>query len=162
MEVTQTSSEVNILTVEASYRIRLPQPLCKRLGWIVGDQPIGAWLLLGSPGRCRLVSAAEVDSDPALESLKARIAEELDARNANALEFQPEVSVALIVRLVEVQLMRHEASGWRLTLPRPIAAIMRLRPSDSSLAAFFLQGHIEFWTMETLRSSVSTPLTEII
>jgi len=109
-----------------------------------------------------LVSAAEVDSDPALQSLKARIAEELDARGNSALEFEGEVSVALIVRLVEVQLTHHEKSGWRLTLPRPIAAIMQLRPSESSLAAFFLQGHIEFWTMETLRSSVSTPLTEII
>src|SRR5271167_4933129 len=129
MEVSQTSSEANILTVEASYRIRIPQPLCKRLSWIVGDQPLTAWLLVGSPGRCRLVSAAEVDSDPGLQSPKARIAEELDARSTSALEFQGEVSVALIVRLVEVQLTHHEKSGWRLTLPRPIAAIMQLRPS---------------------------------
>ncbi len=162
MEVTQANSEASILAVEASYRIRLPQPLCKRLSWIVGDQPLTAWLLLGSPGRCRLVSAAEVDSDPALQSLKARIAEELDARSTSALEFQGEVSAALIVRLLQVQLTRHETSGWRLTLPRPIAAIMQLHPSESSLAAFFLQDHIELWTMETLRSSVSTPLTEII
>lgn len=162
MEATQASSDTNILTVEASYRIRLPQPLCKRLSWIVGDQPLKAWLLVGSPGRCRLVSAAEVDSDPALQSLKARIADELDAGSANALEFQDEASVALTVRLVEVQLTHHKKSGWRMTLPRPIAAIMQLRPSESSLAAFFLQGHIELWTMETLRSSVSTPLTEII
>jgi|SRR5271165_1749245 len=162
MEVSQISPEANILAVEASYRIRLPQLLCKRLSWIVGDQPLTAWLLVGGPGRCRLVSAAEVDSDPALQSLEARIAEELDAPSTNALEFQGEVSVALIVRLVQVQLTRHKTSGWRLTLPRPIAAIMQLRPSESSIAAFFLQGHIELWTMETLRSSVSTPLTEII
>lgn len=109
-----------------------------------------------------MLSAAEVERDTALQSLKVRIAEELDAGSTNALEFQGEVSVALIVRLVEVQLTHHEKSGWRMTVPRPIAAIMQLRPSESSLAAFFLQGHIELWTMETLRSSVNTPLTEII
>lgn len=162
LEDNEAKSEANIIAVEKSYRIRFPQPLCKRVGWIVGDQPLAAWLLVGSPGRCRLLSAAEVSRDPDLQSLKAGIAEVLNAPSAGALEFQTEVSAGLTVRLAQVQLTRHETSGWRLTLPRPVAVIMQLRPAESSLAAFFLQDHIELWTMETLRSSVSTPLTEII
>jgi hypothetical protein len=47
-------------------------------------------------------------------------------------------------------------------LPRSIATIMQIRPGESDIAAVFLQGHIELWTIETLRSSVTTPLTQII
>ena len=145
MEDTHASSETNILTVEASYRIRLPQPLCKRLSWINGDQPLTAWLLLGGPGRCRLLSAAEVERDTALQSLKVRIAEELDAGSTNALEFQGEVSVALIVRLVEVQLTHHGEIRMAMTVPAQAycghnaTAAVREQPCG----AFFLQGHIE-------------------
>jgi hypothetical protein len=49
-----------------------------------------------------------------------------------------------------------------LTLPKAIAAIMQIRPGESELAVWFLHGHIELWTIETLRSAVTTPLTEII
>jgi hypothetical protein len=162
MEEKATSNEASIIAVEASYRIRLPQPLCKLTGWIAGKQPLRAWLLMASSGRCRLFSDTEVSSDPHLQLVRAAIAEVLEAPGASSIEFQSEVSVALTVRLAEVQLTRHETSGWRLTLPRPIAAIMHLRPAESSLAAFFLQGHIELWTIDVLESFATMPLSEII
>ncbi|SRR6266568_5500550 len=158
----EAKAEPNIVAVEASYRIRLPQPLCRRVGWMIGEKPLAACLLVAGPGRCRLLSAAEVDSDPDLQSLKARIAEELDERGSSMLEFQDEVSVALSLRLIQVQMTHHATAGWRLTLPRPIAAVMDLHPTKSNLAAFLVQDHIELWTIDMLRSSVTTPLTEIL
>jgi len=153
--------EALILSVDESYRITLPQSFCRRISWITGDQPHNGWLLIGSPGRCRLLSSAEVDIDPNFQSLRARITTELTASNHNSLEFQDEASAALALRLVPVEVTPRKP-GWRLTLPRVIAAIMHIRPRESEIAALFLQEHIEFWTIETLRSSVATPLTQML
>jgi len=157
----QPKLEFAILRVEESYRIRLAQPLVRRVAWIAGNEPVSAWLLLGSPGRCRLLSASEVGGDPHLQSLKTRIAAEANTRSTNPLDFHDEVSVALAARLMEVQITPPEP-GWRLTLPRPIAAIMQVRPKESDVAGVFVQEHIEVWTMETLRSSVARSLTDIL
>lgn len=129
--------------------------------WIAGKQPVDGWLLVGSPGRCRLLSAAEVDGDPNLQALQARIAAELSAPSANALEFHDEVSLALALRLVPIQISPPDP-GWRLMLPRVIAAIMQIRPGESELGALFVQGHIELWTIEEMRSAITPSLTQII
>ena len=150
-----------ILSVDESYRITLPQSFCKRVGWIDGDQPRNGWLLLGSPGRCRLLSGTEADSDPNLQSLRSRIMAELSIPNPNSLEFQDDPLAALALRLVSVEITPRKP-GWRLTLPRVIAAIMHIRPKESDIAALFLHKHIELWTIETLRSAVTAPLTQII
>jgi len=153
--------ESSILSVDKSYRIKIPESLVRRVGWITGDKPHAGWLLMGGPGRCRLLSAGEVDNHPDLQSLRARIEAELNTPSTNAFEFHDEASVGLALRLVPVQITPPEP-GWRLTPPRPIAAIMQIRPGESDVAALFFQGHIEIWTIETLRSSVSTALTQII
>jgi hypothetical protein len=157
----QSDSEFSILKVEESYRIRLPQPLLRHLGWVTGDKPVSGWLLLANPGRCRLLSASEVEEDPGLKSLLARIAVESSVALTSALEFHDEVSVALATRLMPVQITPPDP-GWRLTLPRPIAAIMRVRPKESELAARFIQSHIELWTIEMLRSAVAHPFLEVL
>lgn len=108
-----------------------------------------------------MLSTAEVDNDGDLQSLRARIDAELNVVSTSALEFNDEVSVALALRLVPVQIAPPKPA-WRLMLPRPIAAIMQIRPGDSDVALLFLYGHIELWTIETLRSVVTTPLTQII
>ena len=151
-----------ILDVEASHRIRLPQPLCSQFDWIAGEKAIAAWLLVATSDRCRLFSAVEVDSEADMQLLKTRIAEELSARYTGALEFQNATSVTLTLRLVEIQITHHETSGWRLTLPGPIAAIMQLRAGDSSVAALIVQQHIEIWTIQMLKSSANVPLPDIL
>jgi hypothetical protein len=67
----------------------------------------------------------------------------------------------LAFRLVQVRITPPDP-GWRLALPAPIATIMRLRPGESDVEALFLHGHIEFWTIEALRSAVTVPLTDIL
>lgn len=157
----ESNSEFSILKVEESYRIRLPQPVLHHLPWVAGDKPVSGWLLLANPGRCRLLSASEVQEDLSLRSLLARITVGSGVALASVLDFHDEVSVALSTRLMPVQVTPPEP-GWRLTLPRPIAAIMRVRPKESELAARFIQNHIEFWTIEALRSAVSTPLLDLL
>jgi hypothetical protein len=86
---------------------------------------------------------------------------ELTEPSHNPLEFQDEVSAALAFRLMAVEITPRKP-GWRLTIPRPVAAIMNIRPKDSDIAALFLQKHIELWTIDALRSAVNMPLTQII
>jgi hypothetical protein len=152
--------ECLVVAVDKSYRITLPQPFARRVGWITGDQPVEGWVLMGSPGRSRLLSSGEVTSDPDVQALQEKIAE-IPVQNLSLLEFQDEDLAVLPLRLLQVQI-RRRGQGWRLALPTPIAAIMQIRPAKRGIAALFLQGHIEFWAMERLRTAGSKPLTEII
>jgi hypothetical protein len=142
--------------------VRLPQPLCRRTGWINGEQTIAAWILVAGPKRCRLLSAAEVAEDEDLRQLQGRIAIETTAAPGRLLEFKDEGSAALAQRLLSIQIAPHETSGWRFTLPRVLASVMRVRPRESDLAALFVQEHIELWTIDALSSAVSGALTELL
>lgn len=153
--------EAYVHAVGKDLRFTLSQSMLQRVGWIAGKQPVDAWLLLGGPGRCRLLSAAELEDDPLLQALRARITSELEDPSASAIEFRDEVSVALALRLAPVRITP-PPPVWRLTLPAPIAAIMQIRPGQSEIASLFSQGHLELWTIETLRSAVTLPLTEIL
>lgn len=156
-----SSEPPHIARVDKSCRIVLPVALLQRVAWIAGDEPLSGWLLMGDPGRCRLLSPAEVENDTATQSLQARIDAELSTAGDSILEFRDEASIALAVRLVQVRIAPPEP-GRRLTLPRAIAAIMQIRPGESDLALWFVHGHIELWTVETLRSAVTIHLAEII
>jgi hypothetical protein len=147
--------------VDESYRIILPQPLLSQVHWITGSQPINAWLLIGNAGRCRVLSAAELETDPDLQSLQSRIVDELTPSGSGLLEFRDAISATLPLRLIPIKIKRH-GPRWRLALPRHVAAMMQLRPQESDIAALFLDEHIELWTIETLKAAVNTPLTQII
>lgn len=153
--------EPHVLSVGRDLRIKLPQSVLPQVEWIAGKEPVNGWLLLGGPGRCRLLSATEVDSNSNFQNLRARIALELNAPSTDALEFRDEVSVALTVRLMPIRITPPDP-GWRLALPTAMAAIMKIRAGESELVALFIQSHIELWTIETLRSAVTPPLTEIL
>jgi hypothetical protein len=154
------SSEPHIVKVDKSCRIILPAALSRQIAWIAGDAPLFGWLLMGSPGRCRLLSSAEVERDAAAQTLRTRIDAELRTVESGTLDFRDEASLALALRLVQVRIAPPEP-GWRFTLPRATAAIMRIRPGEDEVALWFLHGHIELWTIEALRSAVGTPLAEI-
>jgi hypothetical protein len=160
--VEDSKQEAKIISVEASYRVRLPQPLCRQVVWIAGSKPLAAWLLVGSSGRCRLLSALELGTDPQLRALKDAISSSAAERATSVVEFEEESQVALGQRLLEIQLTLHKTSGWRFTLPRVLAAIMQLSPKESEVAALFVEDHIELWTIDTLREAVSVPLSEIV
>lgn len=153
--------DIHILRVDKYYRIILPQALLQQVEWIRGNQKHDAWLLMAGPGRCRLLSTSEVENDSQLQSLQARIAAELGTDANNTLDFRDEASIALALRLSPIQIAPPDP-GWRLLLPKPIAAIMQIRAGESDIAVLFVHNHIELWTVEILRSSVTPPLNEIL
>jgi hypothetical protein len=156
------SSELpHIAKVDSSYRITLPVALFERVEWIVGADALFGWLLMGNPGRCRLLSPSELENDAATQALRARIDAELRTVGNSMLEFHDEASLALALRLVQVRIAPPDP-GRRLTLPKAMAAIMQIRPGESEIALWFLHGHVELWTIEALRSAVTTPLTDIL
>lgn len=154
-------SEPHIAKVDKSYRVVIPVALLQQVTWISGDETLIGWLLMGSPNRCRLLSPAQAENDEAIRVLRARIDAELSSTPDNAVEFQDEESLVLALRLVPVKIARPEP-GRRLTLPRPMAAIMQIEPGESEVALWYVHGYIELWTIEGLRTASETPLTEII
>ena len=151
----------HVLALEKSYRLRLPQPLCQKVGWITGAE-VSAWLLLYTSERCRLLSRSEIDDDPDLKELHSKATGKATHHESGSLEFQDAASVVLRLRLQEIELNRHETSGWRFTLPRTMAAIMQLCPEESSLVALIVQDHVELWTISAMRSAANTPFSEIL
>lgn len=149
------------MKVGRDYRIVLPQSLLRRAGWISGGEPLKAWLLVGGPGRCRLMSSAEFEKDPGCLSLQAAVEAEADHPAESGIEFRDETLVALGMRLFPIEIAP-PGPGWRLTLPRTLAAIMQISPQVSSVALLFADEQMEIWTLETLRASVAPPLAEII
>jgi DNA-binding transcriptional regulator/RsmH inhibitor MraZ len=152
--------ECTILKVDEDYRILLPQSLLKRAGWTVGEEPLKGWLLVGGLGKFRLLSSAAFERDPGCRSLLATIAE-IGQPTGSLIEFRDEASVVLGLRLEPVEITPR-GPGWRLTLPRALAAIMQIRSKESSVALLLLQEQIEIWTLETLRASMTVPLSEFI
>jgi hypothetical protein len=154
------SSESFLMKVDESYRITLPQPLAKRIGWITGEKAHSGWLLVIHSGRCQLLSAAEVDEDPDLRFLLDIGTAETAAPTARSVESQSEASIASAFRLLPVEI-RPRGRAWRMLLPPLIAAIMQVSPGRSEIIAFFVQGRTELWTIETVKAAMSTPLDEI-
>ena len=153
--------ECTVLKVDQDYRIILSPAHLKRAGWAPGSEPLKGWLLIGGPGRCRLLSSAEFESDPGCLSLRAAIDAEPDRSAGSIIEFRDEASVVLGLRLQPVEITP-PGPGWRLAFPKTLATIMQICPKETSVALLDLQEHIEIWTLELLRASATKPLTEIL
>jgi hypothetical protein len=153
--------EFTVAKVEKDYRIFLPQPVLKCAEWISGNRRLTGWLLVGDQGRCRLLSPAVVDNDADYRSLRTAISTEHEQPEGGPLEFREEASMALVLRLQPVD-VAPPGPGWRLTFPKVLAAIMRIRAKEDSVALLYSPGHVEIWSLDTLRASVSTPLSDLI
>ena len=153
--------ECAISKIDEDHRILLPPSLLRHAEWITGNEPLSAWLLVGGPGRCRLLSSAEVEDDAGCRMLRASVDAGAAQSTAVASEFRDEASVALGLRLLSIEISPR-GPGWRLAIPKTLAAIMQIQPRVSSVALLLSQAHIEIWTMETLRTAVAVPLAELI
>lgn len=76
-------------------------------------------------------------------------------------EFGDEASAILRLRLIPIEIAP-PGPGWRITLPKTLAAIMQIRPKESTVAILFPEAHLEIWTMDLIRKSMSVPLSEFI
>lgn len=157
---TDAAEDCIFLAVDESYRVTIPQRFAKKVGWITGDRAIDAWMLVGSRVRVKLLSQAEVDTDPRIRYLQDRIAE-ASLPNESLVEFQEDSLAVLPMRILRTEI-RRRGRGWRLALPTAIAVMMRVQPAESDIAALFLSDHVEFWTIEAYSAACSKPLIQII
>jgi hypothetical protein len=128
---------------------------------MTGVQALDGWLLVGSADRCRILSSSELDSDPELQKLQSNITDEINTSNDSVLEFREASIAALPLRLIPIEINRY-GSRWRLVIPQVVAVSMRIRPAQSDVAALFLDGHIELWTIEILRTAFDHSLSQLL
>jgi hypothetical protein len=128
---------------------------------MTGVQPLDGWLLVGSADRCRILSSGELDSDPELQKLQSKITDEMSISSYRFLDFRETRIAALPLRLVPIEVNRY-GSRWRLVIPQVVAVSMRIRPAQSDVAALFLDGHIELWTIEILRTAFDHSLSQLL
>jgi hypothetical protein len=153
--------ECAVQKVDKDYRIFLPQALLQRAKWISGDATLKAWMVVGNPGRCRLLSSVEFEGDASCKALRDAIDAAAGRPIGSLIEFDDEPFAAMGLRLLSIEITP-PGPGWRMTLPRELAAIMEIRPKESSVAFLFPQQRIELWTLEAVRASLAFPLSGLI
>lgn len=136
-------------------RINLPMRFCKRLEWLVGEK-VDAWLYLIEPGRYRLLSDQDVENDPQLEAIRARILHEGTPARSRPSQAKPIRAAADIARLVAITIDHHKGS-WRLPWGEEFALFAPANCSPRNISVLMPQGHLEIWYTEVLRKALESP-----
>jgi len=128
-------------------RLTLPKHFCDRLSWMTGDNS-EAWLFIIEPGRNRLLSEENVQSDPLLEPV--RLLQEHTAMAASPSQAKPLRDAAIIAQLIPVTIDIHRGS-WRILIPEEMAALAPPDVSFRDLSILMPEGYIEIWYRDVLR-----------
>jgi hypothetical protein len=141
----------------------MPKDVCDTLPWIAGTQEIKVWLLMGSFGRCRVLSERDIAADTGAIELIGKISV-IDAQLA-PLEFDSEADAMFGYRIFESRLTNSTSKGhsqWRLRLPRALIRLWRLEPSQNDVAIRLWAGYIELWEINELKSAWRFPLGDFL
>jgi bifunctional DNA-binding transcriptional regulator/antitoxin component of YhaV-PrlF toxin-antitoxin module len=141
-------------------RITIPAAVVRSAGWLRGDVPLQAWLIIGNSGRCRVLPPAQLEND----ELAIRLRTAADATTAlaeAATRFEDEAVESLAFRLVPLELFP-PGPGWRFLLPKWLALIMGVESKERSVALLHLHGYIEIWNLELLRASLDKPISDLV
>jgi hypothetical protein len=115
-------------------------------------------LLLLAPGRYRLLSDEQVQSDPRLEPVRLLILEGKTVAVTEPTRTQELRSAALVARLVPIPIA-YSKQCWRISLPEDLDAFA---PPDCDPKAFSvlfsIEGYWEIWCTHLLRRSALLPL----
>ena|ERR1039458_7067579 len=146
------------LTADGYGRLPLPKNLAIQIPWLKGKEPIGAWLLLISLGRFRLLKNEEVQSDPDLAPVRDFLLGEQLGERCEPSSAEPSDLASLPVRLLRI-LLRPHGSSWRLSIP-PIMEIFAPANCDRNdlTALFSPDGYLDIWYTEALRHAALGPL----
>ena len=113
-----------------------------------------------SPGRYRLISAEEFEAVPELVSLRTgNVATEADTF-PDPLDFEDSEVAAMPTRFLQTDLKPFQQT-WRVALPR-IAIEMITNETNKTVALLFSGGHLEVWSLESLKAAFSRPLKNIL
>jgi hypothetical protein len=146
------------VTADAYNRITVPKDLSDRISWIRGTTAIQAWILLLVPGRYRLLSDEQVESDPILEPVRSLILDENLISATEPTRAEDLRRAAIVARLVQATLAP-PGPGWRISFPKAFNVFV---PPECDLKAFSilfsLEGYLEIWYTDVLRKAVVLPL----
>ena len=136
-------------------RIQLPKHFTDRLVWVTGSERVPAWLWTISPGRYRLLSDQQVEAEPDLEILRSfMFPQQLIPSSRPTSAKSCEEAAAAVALLFPTQLKFHK-SYWRLSFPDELIEFI---PPDCEQKKFSilisLEGYVEIWYTQTLRSCV--------
>jgi hypothetical protein len=141
-------------------RITLPKDLCTQIGWLRGEEPIDAWLLLLSDGRFGLLSKEEAEADSALDRLRAIALSGEATEKAEPSSAVPPEEAALVAKLTPITL-KPRGQVWRFSIP----SIMEIfAPPNSNLldllAIWSNDGYWELWYVEAFKRAALGPLPQ--
>jgi hypothetical protein len=134
-------------------RLTLPKHFCDRLSWLLekGEKTIEAWIYVLEPGRFRLLSDTEVESDTLLEPLRTFVLDSQSLPPTNPSTADSSQEAAAVARLIPVTVEHHRGS-WRMLLPEEAAALCPNNCDPRSLAFFMPDGYLEIWYSDFLRN----------
>jgi hypothetical protein len=143
--------------LDAYNRLTLPKHFSDRIPWIPSTDD-RAWLLLLAPGRYRLLSDGQVQSDPRLEPVRLLILGGKAVAVTEPTHTQDLRSAATVARLVPIPIA-YSKQCWRISLPEHLDAFAPPDCDPKAFSVFFsLEGYWEIWCTNLLRRSALLPL----
>lgn len=146
--------------VDKGNRIHVTKALLRSIGWVPEDDK-DACLLLGGFGRSRLLADREVQNDADCIRLREQIGAIEDEKLASLVNFREEPLAVLPLRMLPVDMTPH-GMNYRLTLPKMLTSVFRIRAGEDAIAVLVSQGHIELWSVEALTSAAEPSIEELI
>ena len=142
------SDEVVHCQLPVDNRLTLPKHFCDRLAWMSKDIK-EAWVFIIEPGRNRLLSEENVQSDPFLHPVRL-LREHASVTAGLPSQAKPLRDAALIAQLIPVSIDLHRGS-WRLLIPEEMAALAPPDVNLRELSILMPEEYIEIWYKDILR-----------
>jgi len=132
-------------------RITIPQRHCDKIAWVTGGKTIRGWLLLLVPGRFRLLSDSDVESDKRLAQIRSLILDGPAELGGSPVEFESDPKAAITGRLVPVFI----DSAFRVVIPKELLASEK---EQWSFVVLFSSGFLEIWLLDVYNAALACPV----
>jgi hypothetical protein len=138
-------------------RITLPKH-CSHRAPFQGSESFDAWLLLLSPGRYRLLTDEQVQSDPHLEPVRSLILEGKSPVPTEPTLAEEPTRAAIVARLLPTTISP-QGPNWRISFPKAFDPFVPPECDAKEFSILFsLEGYWEIWYRDVLRRAVVLPL----
>src|ERR1019366_4396129 len=108
-------------TTENASRIALPKHAPDHIPWLRGSEAVHVWLWLVTPGRYRLLTDEQVQGDPQLEPIRARVLQGISATATEVTRAEEPTRAVSVARLSPTTIAPPPSAsgpGWRVAFPR--------------------------------------------
>lgn len=145
------------LRSDAANRITLPKHFSDRAPF-QGTKSFEAWLLLLSPGRYRLLTDEQVQSDLQLDSVRSLVLEGKSPAPTEPTLAEEPARAAIVARLLPTAISP-QGPNWRISFPKAFDPFVppECDPKEFSIL-LSLEGYWEIWYRDMLRRAVLLPL----